>query len=89
LYEKFNPKIVASLDKIGANNLWKKAADTYNKIPLVTKVNNDLDDYVTKEALKGLFAKIAEEEKNIRRNKGSRTTDLLKKVFAKQDPNRK
>ena len=89
LYEKFNPKIVASLDKIGANNLWKKAADAYNKIPLVTKVNADLDDYVTKEALKGLFAKIEEEEKNIRRNKGSRSTELLKKVFAKQDANRK
>jgi len=89
LYEKFNPKIVASLDKIGANNLWKKAADTYNKIPLVTKVNNDFDDYVTKEALKGLFGKIEEEKKNIRRNKGSRTSEILKKVFAKQDGNRK
>lgn len=88
LYEKFNPKIVASLEKIGANTLWKKAADTYNNIPLVTKVNNDLDDYVTKKALDGLFGKIAEEEKNIRRNKGARTTDLLKKVFAKQDTNR-
>ncbi|MFN0216205.1 MAG: DUF4197 domain-containing protein [Saprospiraceae bacterium] len=89
LYDKFNPKIVASLDKIGANSLWKKAADAYNKIPLVTKVNNDLDDYVTTEALKGLFGKIAEEEKNIRRNKVFRTTELLKKVFAKQDANRK
>jgi hypothetical protein len=89
LYEKFNPKIVASLDKIGANSLWKKAADAYNKIPLVTKVNTDLDDYVTTEALKGLFAKIEQEEKNIRRNKGSRTSELLKKVFAKQDANRK
>lgn len=89
LYEKFNPKIVTSLDKIGANGLWKKAADAYNKIPLITKVNNDLDDYVTNEALKGLFGKVSEEEKNIRRNKGARTTDLLKKVFAKQDPNRK
>lgn len=89
LYQKFNPKIVASLDKIGANTLWKKAADTYNAIPLVTKVTNDLDDYVTQKALEGLFGKIAEEEKNIRRNKGSRTTELLKKVFAKQDSNRK
>lgn len=89
LYQKFNPKIVASLDKIGANKLWKNAADTYNKIPLVTKVNNDLDDYVTKKALDGLFGKVAEEEKNIRRNKGARTTELLKKVFAKQDSNRK
>lgn len=89
LYQKFNPKIVASLDKIGANTLWKKAADTYNAIPLVTKVTNDLDDYVTKKALDGLFGKVAEEEKNIRRNKGARSTDLLKKVFAKQDSNRK
>ena len=89
LYDKFNPKIVASLDKIGANDLWKKAADTYNKIPLITKVNNDLDDYVTKEALKGLFSKIEEEERKVRRNPGARTSELLKKVFAKQDANRK
>ncbi|MBN8683068.1 MAG: DUF4197 domain-containing protein [Chitinophagales bacterium] len=89
LYGKFNPKIVAALNNIGANELYRKAADTYNKIPLVTKVNNDLDDYVTNEALKGLFGKISEEEKNIRRNTGARTSDLLKKVFAKQDTNRK
>ena len=89
LYDKFNPKIVASLDKIGANALWRKAADAYNKIPFVTKINNDFDDYVTKQALNGLFGKIEEEEKNIRRNKTSRTTELLRKVFAKQDTNRK
>ena len=89
LYDKFKPKIVASLEKIGANTLWKKAADTYNAVPLVTKVNSDLGDYVTKKALDGLFGKIAEEEKNIRRNRGARVTALLQKVFAKQDANRK
>lgn len=89
LYEKFNPKIVNSLEKVGANTLWKRAADTYNKIPMVNKINNDLDDYVTNEALKGLFSKVGEEEKNIRRNKTSRTSELLRKVFAKQDSNRK
>lgn len=89
LYEKFNPVIIRSLDKVGANELWKKAADSYNKIPFITKVNNDLDDYITREALKGLFAQIEEEEKNIRRNKLARTSDLLRKVFAKQDSNRK
>lgn len=85
LYDKFKPKIVASLDKIGANDLYRKAVNTYNKIPLVTKVNNDLGDYVTTEALKGLFKKVEAEEKNIRHNKMARTSDLLKKVFAKQD----
>ena len=89
LYGKFNPKIDNSLNKIGANNLWKKAADAYNKIPLVNKVNSDLGDYVTTEALKGLFAKIEIEEKNIRRNPVARTSSLLKKVFAKQDSNRR
>ncbi|MFN0015339.1 MAG: DUF4197 domain-containing protein, partial [Saprospiraceae bacterium] len=85
LYDAFKPKIVNSLDKIGANDLWRKAVDAYNKIPLVTKVNNDLGDYVTNQALKGLFSKIEEEEKNIRKNPLARTSELLRKVFAKQD----
>ncbi|MCS6929897.1 MAG: DUF4197 domain-containing protein [Saprospiraceae bacterium] len=88
LYDKFNPVIVRALDNIGANKLWYDATTAYNKIPLVTKINTDLDDYVTHEALKGLFAKIEEEEKNIRRNPLARTTALLQKVFARQDRNR-
>ena len=90
LYDKFKPIISRSLDQVGLNNLWRNAADTYNKIPLINKkVGNDMSDYVTNEALKGLFGKITEEEKNIRRNKNARNTDLLRKVFAKQDANRK
>jgi Protein of unknown function (DUF4197) len=89
LYEKFNPVIVNALDQIGANALWRKAADAYNKIPLIKKIDNDLDDYVTKQALTGLFAKVEEEEKNIRRNKLARGSELLKKVFSKQDANRR
>lgn len=85
LYDKFKPKIVASLDKIGATDLWKKTFDTYNKLPFVNKINSDLPDYVTKQALSGLFKKIEEEEKNIRHNKLARSSELLKKVFAKQD----
>jgi len=89
LYDKFNPVIVRALDNIGANKLWRDATTAYNQIPLVNKVNTDLDDYVTNEALKGLFAKIEEEERNIRRNPVARTTALLQKVFARQDRNRK
>jgi hypothetical protein len=85
LYDKFDPKITASLDKVGLNKLWRDAANAYNKIPLVNKVDNDLSDYITKEALKGLFAKVEEEERNIRNTRIARTTELLKKVFAKQD----
>ncbi|NCT17650.1 MAG: DUF4197 domain-containing protein, partial [Flavobacteriia bacterium] len=57
----------------------------YNAIPLTTNVNPDLTDYVTQEALKGVFNMIAVEEKEIRTNLASRTTDLLRRVFALQD----
>ncbi len=89
LYDKFKPVIVRALDNIGANKLWRDATTAYNQIPLVNKVNTDLGDYVTTEALKGLFAKIEEEERNIRRNPVARTTALLQKVFARQDRNRR
>lgn len=41
----------------------------------------DLDDYVTRETIDGLFHVIAEQEKQIRNNPASRTTDLLRRVF--------
>lgn len=46
----------------------------------------DIDGYVTREALNGLFLLIAREEKRIRDNPVARTTDLLKKVFAGRSP---
>ncbi|MGB5499794.1 MAG: DUF4197 family protein, partial [Maribacter sp.] len=42
-------------------------------------------DYVTNEALKGVYTMISVEEKEIRTKVSSRTTDLLKKVFTLQD----
>ena len=59
--------------------------DLLKEIPLVEKANPSLDDYVTKQALNGLFSMVQKEEKNIRTNVSARTTELLKKVFAKQD----
>ena len=41
----------------------------------------DLDAYVTRRALDGLFMKIAEQEKLIRENPAERTTEILRKVF--------
>ncbi|GJM35226.1 MAG: hypothetical protein DHS20C18_42270 [Saprospiraceae bacterium] len=85
LYQEFNPVIINSLDKFNARQYWSDAVNTYNKIPFVNQANPNLDDYVTKQALEGLFGMVAKEELNIRENIGARTTDLLKKVFAKQD----
>jgi len=85
LYAKFNPVIQNSFSKVGADQIWTNIINQYNSIPFVNKVNPDLTDYVTKEALKGVYKMIAVEEKKIRTNLNSRTTTLLQQVFALQD----
>ena len=84
LYAEFNPVIVESLDKFQARKYWGDAVNVYNKIPFTQqKVNPKLDDYVTTEALKGLFSMVEQKENDIRENPIERTTALLKKVFAR------
>lgn len=85
LYDKFSPIIKTSLDEVGATAVWEKIINKYNGLPLVTKVNPDLTDYTTNKALDGVYKMIAVEEKDIRTNVKSRTSDLLKNVFALQD----
>lgn len=85
LYARFNPQIQASLDKVGANEIWANIINRYNNIPLTNNVNPDLTDYVTKEAMEGVFTMIALEEKEIRNNVSARTTEVMKRVFAMQD----
>ncbi len=85
LYSKFNPVVKESIGKVGADKVWATIISKYNTLPLVTKVNPDINDHVTKKALEGVFKMIAVEELSIRTDLGSRNTDLLKKVFALQD----
>ena len=85
LYAKFNPVIKNSFSKVGADKVWTNIITKYNSLPLVKKVNPDLTDYTTNKAMEGVFKMIAVEEQNIRTNLSSRSSDLLKKVFALQD----
>lgn len=85
LYVKFNPVIKNSFTKVGADKVWSSIITKYNAIPFSKKVNPDLTDYTTNQALAGVFKMIAVEEKNIRTNLNSRTSTLLQKVFAIQD----
>ncbi|WP_324677779.1 DUF4197 domain-containing protein [Hymenobacter sp. GOD-10R] len=79
----FKPIIQQSLDKVSATRYYTDLTTRYNKIPLVTPVNTDLNDYATGKAIDGLFTLVAQEEANIRENPVARTTDLLKRVFGK------
>ncbi len=81
LSNAFRPVIQQSLDKVDATKYWNTLATTYNKVPMVKKVNTDITSYVTEKALSGIFYQLAQEELKIRKNPLAQTTDLLKKVF--------
>ncbi len=85
LFSEFLPVIQKSLDEVNARDYWKKVVTAHNKLPLVKKVDPELDRYVTTKALDGMFGMVEQKEKDIRTNQSSRTTDVLKKVFAQQD----
>lgn len=85
LYAEFKPVIVASLDKFNARDTWRKAVTAHNKLPFVKKANPELDDYVAKQALVGMFGLVEKKEEKIRDDVNARPSPLLKKVFAEQD----
>ncbi|WP_036678061.1 DUF4197 domain-containing protein [Daejeonella oryzae] len=89
LRSKFRPIIQSSLNKVGATRYWTDVINRYNQIPLVSRVNPDLEAYVTQKAIDGLFIEIAQEELKIRNNISARNTTLLQKVFGYADQNRK
>ena len=70
---------------MGADKIWANLISKYNSIPLTADVNPNLTDYVTQEALKGVFTMVEVEEKDIRANFSKRSSDLLRRVFALQD----
>ena len=86
LTNAFRPVIEESLKKVDATKYWNTLITSYNKVNILgggQKINPDLSAYVTDKALSGIFTQVAIEEKNIRKDPLARTSDILKKVFAK------
>jgi hypothetical protein len=84
LHDKFKPVIKSATQKVDVTRHWNPIITTYNKIPLVTKMNPDLEEYITERALQGLFYLVSQEEVKIRKDPAARVTDILKRVFGKQ-----
>lgn len=84
LTELFRPTIDDSLNQVGTTKYYNDLTDKVSAIPLVGEnIDMNLTDYVTDQALNGLFTMIALEEKKIREDPLARTTELLKQVFGK------
>ena len=84
LKTSFSPIVARAIQKTELTKYWNPVMTTYNNLPFLSSaVNPDLEAYVTQKAIEGLFVMVAQEEKKIRDNPASRTTDLLQRVFAK------
>ncbi len=81
LRARYRPIIATHMEKVGAVSLYNDLAGRYNRIPLVPKVEANIEDYVAERALAGLFTVLGEEETKIRRDPVARTTELLRQVF--------
>jgi hypothetical protein len=86
LGEVFKPVIHQAMSQVGVTRSYQALEQKVQDIPFVGTWTFDLDEYVTNDALKGLFLMLGEEEKRIRQDPAARVTDLLKEVFGGQQP---
>jgi hypothetical protein len=98
LYALYRPKISVSTNKeivagISAQESWTTLTGKWNTIANsiagrlagFKPVTTDLDDFLTKKALDGMFLKVEGEELKIRKEVSARVTPILQKVFGSLD----
>lgn len=84
LKTKFRPLVDAAVREVGVTQQYQAMVDKASFASSFVDTDKlDLGNYVTDKALDGVFFMVGEEERKIRANPAARTTELLKKVFAK------
>ena len=79
---KFKPIIEKSMNKVGLAQKYDEFAGKGARFGLVDQKDANLDDYITRRAMDGLFLMMSDEEKAIRADPLSATGKLAKKVFS-------
>jgi len=81
LARRFQPIVKKAMQKVKLAEKYDEIAASGAKLGLVKEEDAQLEDYVTRKALDGLFLTIAEEEKKIRRDPAGAASAILRKVF--------
>ena len=81
LGRRFLPIVRRATARVGLAQKYNQYAAHGVRVGLVDAEDANLDDYVTRMALDGLFFMVAEEEKKIRRDPVGTASSLLRKVF--------
>jgi len=81
LTKKFKPIVSAATAKLSLASKYDQFAGKAAQFGLVSREDANLNDYVTGKALDGLFSRIADEERAIRKDPLGQANALIKKVF--------
>ena len=81
LVKRFQPVVKKAMQKVKLAEKYDEIAASGAKLGLVKEEDAQLEDYVTRKALDGLFLTIAEEEKKIRRDPAGAASEMIRKVF--------
>lgn len=78
---RFRPIVARKMEGVGVYQQYNQLTSAYTALPLASKPNIDIDDYVTEKGMDGLFTLLGQEERAIRQNPAARSSDLLRRVF--------
>jgi len=81
LTDKFLPIVTKATQKVRLADKYNEFAGKGARFGLVDAKDADLNRYVTRKALDGLFLMIAEEEKKIRQDPVGAASSIISKVF--------
>ena len=81
LARRFQPIVKKAMAKVKLAEKYDEIAASGAKLGLVKEEDAQLEDYVTRKALDGLFVVIAEEEKKVRQDPAGAASAILRKVF--------
>jgi hypothetical protein len=79
---KFKPIVAHAMQKVRLAQSYNRFAGKGAKLGLIDERDANLEDYITRKALDGLFLMMAEQEKEIRAHPLQAVGDLAKKVFS-------
>lgn len=80
LVEKIRPIVSAAMARVNVTQNYQKMTAAAAALGASAK-DYDLDGYVTRKSLDGLYFMMQQEEADIRKNPVARTSDILKRVF--------
>ncbi|HYM44249.1 MAG TPA: DUF4197 domain-containing protein [Steroidobacteraceae bacterium] len=81
LSAKFRPIVAGATARLALASKYDQLAGKAASFGLISQQEANLDDYVTARALDGLFSRIADEERAIRKDPLGQANALIRKVF--------